>query len=234
MEAEAFLPWVQVLRAVTDLPNSTRHSVFHLSGTWAVPCPLLEVKPLLVGLGSLGTALGTRPRRCTPISVSLVVVQTRPDIRIRVRRIVIRIRVRHTAIRIRVVVAAIDHTAYGSFHPEKCILSAFRLQRYSFSARLPKIPPTSTGLRPYFLMSSYLRHHALTLYSLYALSLRSRFRFSAYATSTAALYAATLSATTILPRKARRDPTYECELDESLPAFAYDTPPPAYALLVPR
>lgn len=161
MEAEAFLPWVQVLRAVTDLPNSTRHSVFHLSSTWAVPCPLLEVKPLLVGLGSLGTALGTRPRRCTPISVSLVVVQTRPDIRIRVRRIVIRIRVRHTAIRIRVVVAAIDHTAYGSFHPEKCILSAFRLQRYSFSARLPKIPPTSTGLRPYFLMSSCLRHHAL-------------------------------------------------------------------------
>ena len=161
MKAGAFLPWVQVLRAVTDLPNSTRHSVFHLSGTWAVPCPLLEVKPLLVGLGSLGTALGTRPRRCTPISVSLVVVQTRPDIRVRVRRIVIRIRVRHTAIRIRVVVAAIDHTAYGSFHPEKCILSAFRLQRYSFSARLPKIPPTSTGLRPYFLMSSCLRHHAL-------------------------------------------------------------------------
>ena len=229
MEAEAFLPWVQVLRAVTDLPNSTRHSVFHLSGTWAVPCPLLEVKPLLVGLGSLGTALGTRPRRCTPISVSLVVVQTRPDIRIRVRRIVIRIRVRHTAIRIRVVVAAIDHTAYGSFHPEKCILSAFRLQRYSFSARLPKIPPTSTGLRPYFLMSSYLRHHALTLYSLYALSLRSRFRFSAYATSTAALYAATLSATTILPRKARRDPTLAYELDASLLACAHDTPPFAYA-----
>ena len=231
MKAGAFLPWVQVLRAVTGLPNSTRHSVFHLSGTWAVPCPLLEVKPLLVGLGSLGTALGTRPRRCTPISVSLVVVQTRPDIRVRVRRIVIRIRVRHTAIRIRVVVAAIDHTAYGSFHPEKCILSAFRLQRYSFSARLPKIPPTSTGLRPYFLMSSYLRHPALTLFSLYALSLRSRFRFSAYATSTAALYAATLSATTILPRKARRDPTNVYEYDASLFAFAHDTPPFALALL---
>ena len=182
-------------------------------------------------LGSLGTALGTRPRRCTPISVSLVVVQTRPDIRVRVRRIVIRIRVRHTAIRIRVVVAAIDHTAYRSFHPEKCILSAFRLQRYSFSARLPKIPPTSTGLRPYFLMSSFLRHHALTLY---ALSLRSRFRFLAYATSTAALYAATLSATTILPRKARRDPTLEYEFDASLFATAYDTPPSAFALLSPR
>ena len=76
----------------------------------------IEVKPLLVRLGSLGTTSGTRPHCCTPISVPLVVVQTRPDIRIRVRRIVIRIRVRHTAIRIRVVVAAIDHTAYGSFH----------------------------------------------------------------------------------------------------------------------
>lgn len=221
MEVEAFLPWVQVLRAVTDLPNSTRHSVFHLSGTWAVPCPLLEIKPLLVGLGSLGTALGTRPRRCTPISVSLVVVQTRPDTRIRARRIVRRIRVRHTATRIRVEVAAIDHTAYGSFHPEKCILSAFRLQRYSFSARLPKIPPTSTGLRPYFLMSSCLRHHALRFVASLPLSV--------YATSTATLYAATLSATTILPRKARRDPTLALEPDASADAFAHDTPPRAFA-----
>ena len=157
----------------------------------------------------------------------LVVFQTRPDIRVRVRRIVVRIRIRHTAVRIRVVVAAIDHTAYWGNPPEKYILSAFRLQRYSFSARLPKIPPTSTGLRPYFLMSSYLRHHALTLY---ALSLRSRFRFLAYATSTDALYAATLSATTILPRKARRDPTFAYESDASLYVCEYDTPPFAYAL----
>lgn len=42
----------------------------------------------------------------------LLVVQTRADIRVRIRSIVIRIRVRHAAIRIRVVVAAIDHTAY--------------------------------------------------------------------------------------------------------------------------
>lgn len=41
-----------------------------------------------------------------------LVVQTRADIRVRIRGIVIRIRVRHAAIRIRVVVAAIDHTAY--------------------------------------------------------------------------------------------------------------------------
>ena len=40
-------------------------------------------------------------------------------------------------------------------------------------------------------------------------------RFVAYATSTAALYAATLSATTILPRKARRDPTFGYECDAS-------------------
>ena len=67
-----------------------------------------------------------------------------------------------------------------------------------------------------------------------ALSLRSRFRFLAYATSTAALYAATLSATTILPRKARRDPTLVLEYDASLFANAHDTPPNAYALLKPR
>ena len=41
----------------------------------------------------------------------LVVCQTRPDVRVRVRSIIIRIR--HAAIRIRVVVATINHTAYG-------------------------------------------------------------------------------------------------------------------------
>lgn len=47
---------------------------------------------------------------------SLVVCKTRPDIRVRIRRIVIRIRIRHTAIRIRVVVATINHTACGELH----------------------------------------------------------------------------------------------------------------------
>ena len=85
------------------------------------------------------------------------------------------------------------------------------------------------GLTPVFLDVFVPQTSRFTLFLLYALSLRSRFRFSAYATSTAALYAATLSATTILPRKARRDPTYVFEYDASLYAFAYDTPPPALA-----
>ena len=46
-----------------------------------------------------------------------------------------------------------------------------------------------------------------------------------YEISTIALYAATLRATTILPRKARRDPMCVFVHDESLFAFAYDTPP---------
>ena len=122
------------------------------------------VKPLLVRLCSLGTTLGTRPRCCTPLAVPLVVVQTRPDIRVRVRRIVIRIRVRHTAIRIRVVVAAIDHTAYGSF----------RLLGYKGTQFHGGVQKNFQIRRAYarILMSSYLRH------PLYALSLRSRFSFT--------------------------------------------------------
>ena len=90
----------------------------------------------------------------------------------------------------------------------------------------PKI--FSTGLRRFF---SYAKtgseHHsdpvlsfcrfapALTLY--------------AYATSVAALYAATLDALTSLPRKARREPTCVLVFEASMSAFAYDTPPYAYA-----
>lgn len=71
-------------------------------------------------------------------------------------------------------------------------------------------------------MSSFLGHHAL--------SLRSRVRVSAYATSLTDLYAATLCARTILPRKARREPTLENESDAPLFAYEYDTPPAAFAL----
>lgn len=46
-----------------------------------------------------------------------MVVQARPDIRVRVRSIVVRIRVRHPSIRVRVVVAAIDHTGYWETPP---------------------------------------------------------------------------------------------------------------------
>ena len=51
----------------------------------------------------------------------------------------------------------------------------------------------------------------------------------AYATSISALYAATLCALTIFPRKARRDPTYALAYDASLFAYAFDTPPYAFA-----
>lgn len=161
-----------------------------------------QIKPLLVRLGSLGTASGTRPHRCTPISVPLVVVQTRPDIRIRVRRIVIRIRVRHTAIRIRVVVAAIDHTAYGSFHLEKMNFPAKVL---IFNEATEK-STNFDGLTPVFL--DVFRSSDITLYAFFALRFVASLPFSAYAASANALNAATLSATTILPRKARRDPIY--------------------------
>ena len=56
----------------------------------------------------------------------------------------------------------------------------------------------------------------------------------AYASSFNDLNAATLSALTILPRKARRDPIPACAFEASKIAFAYDTPPYAYALLNPR
>ena len=55
-------------------------------------------------------------------------------------------------------------------------------------------------------------------------------RASLYAASLNALYAATLCAFTIWPRKARREPTYELAFEASLYAYAFDTPPYAYAL----
>ena len=74
----------------------------------------------MLWLVSLGTILGTRPRHCTPIDFVLVVCETGPDIRVRIRRIVIRVRVRHTAIRVRVVVRAVNHTACGKLHHFGC------------------------------------------------------------------------------------------------------------------
>ena len=60
------------------------------------------------------------------------------------------------------------------------------------------------------------------------------FRASRYAASLNALYAVTLCALTSLPRKARREPTYAFAYDASKTAFAFDTPPTAYAKLHPR
>ena len=63
------------------------------------------------------------------------------------------------------------------------------------------------GLTPVFFEKTNiaLRFHALSL----------RSRSTPYATDWAALYAATLDALTILPRKARRDPTPVPELEAS-------------------
>ena len=60
--------------------------------------------------------------------------------------------------------------------------------------------------------------------SLHALAL------CAYATPRIALYAATLCALTFLPRKARREPTLVIVFEASLFAYAFDTPPFAFAL----
>lgn len=203
MKDKAFISWVQVLRDVAVLPNSTPHSIFHLSGTL----------PLLVRLSSLGTALGTRPHCCTPILVSLLCC---PDAT----------RYSHSSSTHRY---SHSRTTHRHSHSHCCCrdrphglweLPPVKFgQMYSNKMSVPKLFQSSTGLRPFSGMSSFLRHYALSLC-----------RFApVYTTSTIALNAATLCATTILPRKARRDPIVAFELDASTYAFAYDTPPYAYA-----
>jgi len=94
-----------------------------------------------------------------------VVVQARPDIRVRVRRGVIRIRVRHTAIRIRVVVAAIDHTAYERF----CRFQGAKVLIFGhILLKIFKIRRAYARI----LMSSCLGHNALSLRSRLALRVR--------------------------------------------------------------
>lgn len=82
--------------------------------------------------------------------------------------------------------------------------------------------PKSTGLRRK--CETAFEHHSNAV----------RFtlcRFApAYAFSMSDLNAATLSAITILPRKASRDPTFVLAFEASLFAYAYDTPPFGYAL----
>ncbi|WP_288772886.1 hypothetical protein [uncultured Prevotella sp.] len=57
-----------------------------------------------------------------------------------------------------------------------------------------------------------------------------RAALAAHATSTIALYDATLTALTSLPRKARREPILAYEYEAPISALAYDTPPYEYAL----
>ena len=130
MALQAFNPWVRLLRDIAVLPNSTRSLVF---SAFQFLRPDGPGQLLLLWLIPLGSALGTRSRRCRPILFLPIVFQTRPDVRIRVRSIVIRIRVRHTAIRIRVVVAAIDHTAYWGNPPfSDCKVTKSFLSLYFF------------------------------------------------------------------------------------------------------
>lgn len=84
------------------------------------------------------------------------------------------------------------------------------------------------GLTPVFL--DVFRSSDITLYAFFALRFVASLPFFAHATSVSALNAATLSATTILPRKARRDPILALEYDAPKLAYANDTPPSAFAL----
>ena len=102
------IPRARLLRTVSGLPNPTRHSIFQFSS---------PEKAAVTEACFLGTTVGTSPRCCTPIkNFFSIVVQTRTDVRVRIRGIVVRIRHRDTAIRVRVVVATINHTAYGKRH----------------------------------------------------------------------------------------------------------------------
>lgn len=67
---------------------------------------------LAEGFSLDGGLEGEAIRHFTHLLDRLLVIQTRADIRVRIRPIVMRIRVRHAAIRVRVVIAAIDHTVY--------------------------------------------------------------------------------------------------------------------------
>lgn len=144
-----------------------------------------------------------------------LVFQTRPDIRIRVRRIVIRIRVRHTAIRVRVVVAAIDHT--GLLEAATLFANTKVLIYNRIATAFHQNP---TGFASFLTVSSFLGHLRFPLSLCRTIVSLSRFPLcrcpsTHHATSLIALYAATLAASTIFPRKARRDPTLEFEYDAS-------------------
>lgn len=204
MALQAFNPWVRLLRDIAVLPNSTRSLVF---SAFQFLRPDGPGQLLLLWLIPLGSALGTRSRRCRPILFLPIVFQTRPDVRIRVRSIVIRIRVRHTAIRIRVVVAAIDHTAYWENPPfSDC-----------------KVTKSFLSLSFCYDFTTFFRRADARILYIFALTL-CRFApdFSlhassdhAHATSVNALYAATLEAFTRWPRKARRDPMLAYVLEAS-------------------
>ena len=149
----------------------------------------------------------------------------------RKRGTAMRTRMRDTAIRARIVAPAIDHTAYGKlyqdaklliFPPTQAIIlkiscKATIFQRKPQHHQVPaKFLKFFDRLTPVMPRPSFCR---------FAPALRA----SRYATSTIALYAATLCAITILPRKARREPTPACASEAPLCALACETPPYAHA-----
>ena len=171
---------------------------------------------LLPGLVSLGSTVGTSPRCCTPILISFDCCSdgnrdSYPNSMNRYSH---------------------SRTTHHHSHSHCCThdkphglkeTPPFETQRYYFSCGNTGDFIFSTGLRPFFVrFGSHKRE-------------RKRFalcRFAPvfdHAFSTIALYASTLSALTIRPRKARREPRFAPEYDESLFALAYDTPPLAYA-----
>lgn len=101
---------------------------------------------------------------------------------------------------------------------------------YSFSLKFDPASPGSHSLPAQYLngLRTLSEGHSFSLFRFG--SLRDRFSLYAHAASLNALYAATLCALTISPRKARRDPTTVFAYDASPSAYAHDTPPFAYAL----
>ena len=132
--------------------------------------------------------------RCYPKST---LVETRPVVRVRVRRCVIRVRISETAVSVRVVVRTTDNTAVGLFRAAKVSnfikISAFHIikvhLRRTFWAANER--GSSLSALPLTLFSKFSLD-ALTLYS---------------------------STSTMSPLKARRDPQYALETEDALFVF---------------
>lgn len=123
------------------------------------------------------------------------------------------------------------------FAPPKTRRSFLKNETYPKSPFFKKNRPGFAGVwfAPAQLYESPSNTVRRAFFSLSALGrCATAFSFCAHAASLNALYAATLCALTICPRKARREPTPVPASDAPLFAFAHDTPPYASAPLTPR
>lgn len=127
-------------------PNTVRRPFFFAFSLWVAARPLFALRSRSLAQRFVrGHALRFDDQSAEG--------QTRPDNRVRIRCIAIRIRARHAAIRIRVVVAAIDHTAYGSGIPicitEVCggasVETAHRSHIHIKAVRHPGYPVAGDG-----------------------------------------------------------------------------------------